>query len=207
MGNRISDFDCNNYDSSGLKDQRFSALVDGIERLLHSANNKTVIAAIDGRCASGKTTLSKYLKKEYDCNVFHMDDFFLRPVQRTEKRMNTPGENVDHERFLEEVLLPLVHDRDVMLRRYNCQKQSLEDPVKIPHKRLNIVEGVYSLHPKLYDCYDLTAFCDISPDEQRERIRIRNTAEIAERFFSIWIPLEERYFNELDVRNKADILI
>jgi uridine kinase len=38
-----------------------------------------VIVAIDGKCTSGKTTLAAKLAEIYDCNVFHMDDFFLRP--------------------------------------------------------------------------------------------------------------------------------
>ena len=38
-----------------------------------------VIVAIDGKCTSGKTTLASKLAELYDCNVFHMDDFFLRP--------------------------------------------------------------------------------------------------------------------------------
>ena len=40
--------------------------------------NTPLLIAIDGRCASGKTTLSSYLQKELNCNVIHMDYFFLR---------------------------------------------------------------------------------------------------------------------------------
>ena len=52
-----------------------------IDELLAAKN--TVIVAIDGKCTSGKTTLASKLAEIYDCNVFHMDDFFLRPEQRT----------------------------------------------------------------------------------------------------------------------------
>ena len=38
-----------------------------------------VLVAIDGRCAAGKTTLAASLQAQLGCNVFHMDDFFLRP--------------------------------------------------------------------------------------------------------------------------------
>ena len=55
-----------------------------IDELL--AANDTVIVAIDGKCTSGKTTLASKLAEIYDCNVFHMDDFFLRPEQRTPER-------------------------------------------------------------------------------------------------------------------------
>ena len=62
-----------------------------------------VIVAIEGSCGSGKTTLAALLAKHRDCNVFHMDDFFLRPHQRTPERFAQPGGNVDYERFREEI--------------------------------------------------------------------------------------------------------
>ena len=37
-----------------------------------------VIAAIDGRCGAGKSTLAAQLQAQLSCRVFHMDDFFLR---------------------------------------------------------------------------------------------------------------------------------
>ena len=39
--------------------------------------DKPLLVAIDGRCASGKSTLAKDLQKQLDCNVIHMDDFYL----------------------------------------------------------------------------------------------------------------------------------
>ena len=64
--------------------------------------NNLVLAAIDGRCASGKTTLAAQLQQQFDGSVIHMDHFFLRPHQRTPQRYQEPGGNVDRERFLEE---------------------------------------------------------------------------------------------------------
>ena len=65
------------------------------------------ILAIDGRCASGKTTIATELAHTLNADLIHMDDFFLRPEQRTPERLAIPGENIDHERFLTEVLEPL----------------------------------------------------------------------------------------------------
>ena len=61
-----------------------------INMLLEEKN--FVIVAIDGKCTSGKTTLASQLAEIYDCNVFHMDDFFLRPEQRTPERFAEVGE-------------------------------------------------------------------------------------------------------------------
>ncbi|MGI6248238.1 MAG: uridine kinase family protein [Acutalibacteraceae bacterium] len=162
--------------------------------------------AIDGRAAAGKTSLSKLLKAVYDANIFHMDDFFLRPWQRTDERLNTPGGNVDHERFLEEVLIPISQRQPVEYRRYNCQRERMDETETIPYKSLNIIEGAYSMHPKLMEYYDFTVFMDISPELQKKRIRKRNSPELAERFFSEWIPLEEIYFKKLSVQSKADMI-
>ncbi|MBQ4050287.1 MAG: hypothetical protein IJD13_01520, partial [Oscillospiraceae bacterium] len=83
----------------------FSTLTGHIDRLL--AEKEAVTVAIDGSCASGKSTLAAALTERYDCNLFHLDDFFLRPEQRTPERFAEVGGNVDYERFQEEVLLPL----------------------------------------------------------------------------------------------------
>ena len=65
-----------------------------------AAAQPRVLVAIDGRCAAGKTTLTASMQARLECNVFHMDDFFLRPEQRTPERLGPPGGNVDYELFL-----------------------------------------------------------------------------------------------------------
>ena len=65
-----------------------------------------VMVAIDGPCASGKSTLGAALAQKLGCPLFHMDDFFLPPAQKTPQRLAEPGGNVDAERFFAEVLLP-----------------------------------------------------------------------------------------------------
>ena len=59
-------------------------LTEAVEAL--SAGQGRVIVALDGRCASGKTTLAAELAKRYGWSVVHMDHFFLRPEQRTLER-------------------------------------------------------------------------------------------------------------------------
>ena len=171
------------------------------------AERDRVTVAIEGGSASGKTTLAALLAKVYDCNVFHMDDFFLRPEQRTAERLAEPGGNVDRERFAEEVLRPLAGGQEISYRRYDCRTQQVLPPVLIAPKALNIVEGAYSMHPALADCYDLSAFLRISPVLQRSRIRKRNTPEMAERFFDLWIPLERRYFEKTDAAARCDLIL
>ena len=164
------------------------------------------IVAIDGCCASGKSTLGARLSEALGCPLFHLDDFFPRPEQRTPERFAEPGGNVDRERFLEEVLEPLGRGEDVHYRRFDCGSFTLEPERVIQPGRVNLVEGAYAMHPDLAPHYALSLFLRISPEEQRRRILARN-GERAEMFFTRWIPFEERYFREMDVERRCDLVI
>lgn len=177
-------------------------VVNRINELLK--HKKSIIVAIDGRSGAGKTTFALELKKILDCNVIHIDDFFLRPEQRTKKRLDTPGENVDHERFLAEVLIPLENGEKFEFKPFDCHTMSFKDAVKIEPKRINIVEGSYSCNGKLWEHYDLHIFLDIDKETQKQRIISRN-GENAQMFFTKWIPLEEKYFEAFGIKEKCEI--
>ena len=132
-----------------------------------------VIVAIDGKCTSGKTTLAGRLAEMYDCNVFHMDDFFLRPEQRTAERFAEVGGNVDYERFMEEVLLPLKAGKPFSYRPFDCRTFTLAEPLSVAPKKLNIIEGTYSHHPYFGNPYDLKIVLTIDDQTPRERIMQR----------------------------------
>ena len=165
---------------------------------------KQIVIAIDGNCTAGKTTLASILEKEYDCNVFHMDDFFLRPQQRTAERYAQPGGNVDYERFQEEVMLPLKTGKPFSYRPFSCKSFALSDAVQITPKQLNIVEGTYCQHPYFGDVYDLKLFLSVSPELQRERV-FQRPQHVQGRFFTDWIPMEKLYFEFYQISAKADI--
>lgn len=123
-----------------------------------------------------------------------MDDFFLRLEQRTPERFAEPGGNVDRERFLEEVLIPLRAGREVIYQPYNAHSQCFLEPVRLEAKPTVLIEGSYSCHPALWEYYDLHVFLDIDPAEQLLRIETRNGKEGLAMFQARWIPLEEAYF-------------
>ncbi len=166
-----------------------------------------VTVAIEGGSASGKSTLADILTSLYDCNIFHMDDFFLRPEQRTPERYAEVGGNVDRERFLSEVLLPHSRGEAVNYRRFDCATFTLCPPVTVTPKKLTVIEGAYSMHPELAKYYSLSVFLDISPELQRARIIKRNSPGMAERFFKEWIPLEKVYFEKMQVKERCGLII
>ena len=167
-------------------------ILQEIKRVL--ARKGRIIVAIEGGSATGKSTMADALVRELQANVFHMDDFFLQPHQRTRERFQTPGGNVDWERFLAEVLIPADAGRDVTFRPFDCSTMSLGAEVTVAARPVTIVEGVYSMHPALAKYMDYSVFLYADDDVRRERILNRNGARMLRRFMEEWIPLENAYF-------------
>ena len=165
-----------------------------------------LLIAIDGRCASGKTTLAGKLQETLSCNVIHTDDFFLRPEQRTDARYGEPGGNMDRERFLAEVLQPLQTGIPFSYRPFDCHKMVLGEAIAVMPNAVTIIEVTYSCHPALWDFYDLRLFLTITPEEQLKRLARRN-AENFTMFCEKWIPLEEQYFAVYKVEEKCEFAL
>ncbi len=162
-----------------------------------------VNVAIDGMCGAGKSTLGGLLAERYACSLFHMDDFFLQPKQRTKERYAEPGGNVDYERFREEVLAHLPDEGGLSYRPFDCGVMALGVPRRVPRRRLNIIEGAYSCHPYFGDIYCVRFFAEVSQEVQRERLLARGGAEKYRRFAEAWIPMENRYFEAYGIREKC----
>lgn len=184
-------------------EQAIRSICRQVERLLQE--KQTVLVAIDGSCTAGKSTLAAALARELDCTLFRMDDFFLRPEQRTPQRLAEPGGNVDYERFREEVLLPLKAGTPVAYRPYDCATGSLKEAVAVVPKTVSIIEGTYSHHPYFEDPYDLRVFLKVSPAVRQQRI-MQRPAFLHRRFFEEWIPMEQRYFETFSIEEKADLV-
>ena len=136
-----------------------------------------------------------------------MDDFFLRPEQRTKERLAQIGGNVDRERFMEEVIVPLSKGKNIEYRRFDCSTFTILPASEVETNRMKVIEGAYSMHPELGQYYDLSVFLDIMPELQKERILKRNTSEKAKRFFNEWIPMEQRYFETFQVKEQCNVII
>ena len=152
-----------------------------------------IVIAIDGRCASGKTTLANKLAQHFHANVFHMDDYFLRKEQRTKERLSEIGGNVDRERFIEEIASKLHSDTDIVFAPFDCKTMALKEKRTVKQTHVTIIEGSYAMHPLLRKYYDYMIYLTIDPQTQQNRIYERNPEKYDD-FVNRWIPLEERYF-------------
>ncbi|MBQ8551311.1 MAG: hypothetical protein IJ428_00695 [Clostridia bacterium] len=178
---------------------RLTALLPSSER---------VVVAIDGRCASGKSTAARLIADVFSAETVHMDDFFLPPELRTPERLSEVGGNLHRERFVSEVLPHLRDTGGFSYRVFECSTFSYADkPRYVAPSKLIICEGSYALHPAFGKYYDMAIFSDVDPDEQCRRILLRNGEYMLTRFKNEWIPMEERYFEAFGIKDKCDLTI
>jgi len=178
--------------------------------IANKSKNNNITAAIDGRCGSGKTTLAAELKEVFDCNIISADDFFLPMNLRTAERLAEAGGNIHYERFVDEVVSSLKSGNPIgtidpiEYGVFDCSTMTISHTKRIHPKPVTIIEGVYSLHPAFGDIYDVKIFCDVDTELQKARIIARNGSEMYMKFESMWIPMEEKYFEASNVKARCD---
>lgn len=183
----------------------YSRVFEKVDKLLEK--DGPCIIAIEGMCGSGKSYLAKLISSTYDCNVFHMDDYFLPLEMKTDERLAEPGGNVHYERFKDEVVEPLRTNQAIIYRPYLCGVWKYDESKTISPQKLNIIEGSYCMHPILREKYDLTVFLEVDKKEQLKRIAQRNGEKSLQQFIDKWIPLENMYFSQLGIKNFCDITL
>lgn len=196
-----------------MTDQKKNPNVDLLMPLMKRIESEMVakqgpyVIAIDGRAASGKSTLgilsSVYLQGE----LIYLDHFFLPPGLRTEERLNEPGGNIHYERFIEQVLPNLKKEKDFSYQIFNCSFMRFLKTQEVKGSKLYVVEGSYSQHPRFGDYADLKLFLTVPYEEQLRRIQKRNGSESLESYKKYWIPMEEHYFETFKIAEKADEVI
>ena len=165
-----------------------------------------VLAALDGPCASGKTTLAGQAARQLGCPLVHMDDFFLPPARKTPARLAQPGGNVDWERVRDQVLAP-------------CPGES--PPGSPPTAAIPGRMGPRCPSPPPPWCWwrgstPSTPPCGTSTASEssggpwpvrRARLLDRGGPELLARFQGEWVPLEDRYFQACRVRDCCQLVL
>lgn len=188
-------------------EKRYCDYLEVIVKICQLTGRKEeVTVAIDGMAGAGKSNLADLLNSIFDCNVFHCDDYFLTPELRTEERLREVGGNMDYDRFRQEICEKLNTAREFTYQKFDCSVQELGELVHVTPKRINIIEGSYSMHPTLMKYYELYIFLGIDPQLQSERILARNGEFLYKRFISEWIPKENAYHEKMDIKAKADLV-
>ncbi len=187
-------------------DKNMFFLFDAIDKINELLQYRNLIVAIDGHSGCGKTTLTNALVKYYGarCQVIHADDFFLPIEQKTKERLNEIGGNIDYDRLYQLVHqislgeMPDYQKYDCKTNEYNTENTKL--------KQITFVEGVYSCQSKILPLYDFVIKLTASKEVSNKRIFDRNE-NMYKSFVNVWIPLEDKYFDNLDLSNTNHIVL
>ena len=175
---------------------RLLQLVAAIEAATDGCNgSRPVFVALDGGCGSGKTFCANDLAALFDASVIRCDDFFLPPDMRTASRLAQAGGNIHYER-LRQTLQQASSGADFDYCAYDCARNEFV-PRRFKRSQVIIVEGSYALHSQLRHFYDVTALVSASEQVRMARLAQRNGGA-TEDFVNKWIPLEQKYFAQLD---------
>ena len=179
-------------------------VIAAVEKLIKE--KPAAIIAIDGPCASGKTTVAKLITQKFDVQIIRMDDFFLPPEMRTAERLSEAGGNVHYERFNNQVANNIKSGKNFVYDVYSCSNGTTTQSPPISPEKAIVVEGSQSLHPQINIPYDLKIFVEADYETRLERIMLRNGSSALEIFKTKWIPLEDKYFQKFDIRKKCHII-
>lgn len=186
----------------------FKPLFKRLDELEAQGSDKDVIiVAVDGGSASGKTTLGQYLEKRYDLKVLHIDDFYLPKEKRTEERLSELGGNIDRERLINEVLMPLREGKQISYKAYSCVRGGFYDPVTVNLQKIMVIEGAYAMHPDFMKYYDFCVYLNIEKEKQFDRITKCTDRIDVIRYFTEWTVRERIYFEKTDIKNRCDLVI
>lgn len=184
---------------------RLFELIETIRSLLKEKGH--LVVAFDGRKCAGKNLAADLLTYIFDATVIHMDDFVLPYEKRTKERMLEPGGCMDVMRFRDEVARHLKKREDFSYRRYDEVIQNLGARVDVENKPLMIVEGTYSQHIEYRYVYDLKVFFDVSTPTQQQMLYQQGGPEYLEAWNNFWLPLQENYFEQTEIKDKSDLVI
>lgn len=166
-----------------------------------------LIIAFDGRSASGKTSLAERLKEVLNIPVIHTDDFYRPKNEYGELEISEFDGNFDMIRFKREVVEHLKKKNNFKYGVFDCKLGRIEKYNEISAFECCIIEGAYSLNPKLNEYVDLKVFFDINEETQKQRILHRNGEKQLENFKNIWLPAEERYLEHYQIKKSCDIIV
>lgn len=195
------------FKSYFIINQHFASKIfiwSAIDTLLEK--KQKAIIALDGNAASGKTTFSKLFEKVYDCNVFHVDHYFQKPMSHINELVSKYASHINFIRMENEIFNPIKNEQASKIKLMDLRTHTLSDSIEVDYKPLSILEGAYSMHPYIISNYDLKIFMKTIYLKQLFRIWKRNGFKKLIQFIKKWIPMENKYFHDLNIEKQADLI-
>jgi len=171
----------------------------------------TLLVGIDGRGASGKSTLARRLERaSADIAVVEFDDFYLPRREREARLARFDGEiggDFDWRRLRRQVLTPLSRDAPASYQRYDWPTDELAEWHTIAVGGTVVVEGNYCTRRELFDYYDYTIWIEAPYELRLERGLRRGGEDTRERWLTEWMPEEDRYLEAEDPASRVDLVL
>jgi uridine kinase len=209
---------------SGSRNEMLHQLTDVIMSI---ATPHPVRVAVDGRPASGKTTLADELGDLLSaCGrpVLRatIDEFMYPTAVRYRRGVDSP-EGCYHDSFdfdaLHRALLdPLGHGGARTFQQATYDRAAdrvlpLQMKTTAPVDAVLLFDGVFLMRPELNDSWDLRILVSTSFEETLKRARLRDTVSLGsierveERFRTRYLPSQTYYFNSVRPREIAEIIV
>jgi hypothetical protein len=152
---------------------------------------------IDGKGASGKTTLAAAVVATLlDAVVVHVDDF-ARPSVETWER----------DRFVAQVLTPLAAGRPARYERWDWGSDASRGWHEVPAGVPVVVEGVSSTDVRLGVPWDVTLWVEVPAEVRLARAPARGGEVMREQWVDAWMPAEDAYEAAQRPQDRVDAVV
>ncbi len=173
-----------------------------ILELLQKKPSEPVFVAIDGEIGAGKSYFANLMHEKHCLSVVHTDDFY-KPGFDPKKPPVFDG-NIDFERLCREVFF---QTSDIFSYGvFDCFVQTNVCQRMIDARKPIIIEGTYSLHPRISQRYSLKLFFETAEDVRDNRISARGP-DAEKRLTNIWIPASKRYFEHYKIKERCHAVV
>jgi uridine kinase len=151
---------------------------------------------VDGKGATGKTTLAAQIAAALPGSVtVHIDDF-ARPEVRGWER----------DRFLRQVLRPLLAGRPGRYQRWDFDRNVGAEWQTVPVGVPVVVEGVSATDERLRVPWDFTIWVEVPYEVRLARALERDGPERMDRWLTDWMPSEDAYEEAQRPQERVDLV-
>ncbi|MGI3782833.1 MAG: uridine kinase family protein [Janthinobacterium lividum] len=152
---------------------------------------------VDGKGASGKTTLSAAVAAVLPgAVVVHVDDF-ARPTVETWER----------DRFVAQVLQPLAAGRPARYERWDWSTDASAGWAEVPVGVAVVVEGVSSTDVRLGIPWDVTLWVEAPYEVRLARALARDGEAMRRQWVEAWMPAEDAYEAAQRPQGRVDAVV
>jgi uridine kinase len=151
---------------------------------------------VDGKGASGKTTVAARIAAALPGSVVvHIDDF---------SRPDVPG--WERDRFVRQVLQPLLAGRPGRYQRWDFDRNVGADWQTVPVDVPVVVEGVSATDVRLGVPWDFTIWVEVPYEIRLARAMQRDGPERMDRWLTDWMPSEDAYEEAQRPQDRVDLV-